>query len=166
MRFHRPSPALTVAFLALLVALGGVAVAAVPARDGDVHLCYSKRTGAVEVVDTQNDRFRCDRNWRGFSIPTKPQSLTSPDGKSTVTVGDRGVVTMTSPSGSVRIGEKTVNVNAPDEINLATGSASIQMKKNGDITIKGKDIALEGTGQVQVKASGDVTVKGSKVGGN
>lgn len=166
MRFHRPSPALTVAFLALGVALGGVAVAAVPARDGDVHLCYSKRTGALEVVDTQKDRFACERNWRGFTINAVPRQLTSADGESTVAVADDGVVSMTSPDGSVRIGDKKVSVTGTDEITLATGSASIQMKKDGTIAIKGKDITLDGTGQIQVKASGDVTVKGSKVGGN
>ena len=33
----------------------------------------------------------------------------------------------------------------------------------GTITIKGKDITLDGSGKINVKASGDVIVKGSKV---
>jgi type VI secretion system secreted protein VgrG len=50
---------------------------------------------------------------------------------------------------------KKVQINADDEIVLKTGSASITMKKNGDITIEGKKIT--------VKGSGDVVVKGSKI---
>jgi len=50
---------------------------------------------------------------------------------------------------------KKIAIEAQDEITLKTGSASIQMKKNGDITIKGKKIT--------VKGSGDVIVKGSKI---
>ena len=54
-------------------------------------------------------------------------------------------------------------VDAGDQISLVTGSASIVMKKDGTITIKGKDITIEGSGKINVKASSDVTIKGSKV---
>jgi type VI secretion system secreted protein VgrG len=40
------------------------------------------------------------------------------------------------------------------------------MKKDGTITIKGKDITVDGSGKINVKASGDVVIKGSKVGIN
>jgi type VI secretion system secreted protein VgrG len=40
------------------------------------------------------------------------------------------------------------------------------MKKDGTVTIKGKDITLDGSGKINVKASSDVVVKGSKVGLN
>jgi type VI secretion system secreted protein VgrG len=40
------------------------------------------------------------------------------------------------------------------------------MKKNGEITIKGKDITLDGSGKINVKASSDVAIKGSKVTAN
>jgi type VI secretion system secreted protein VgrG len=53
---------------------------------------------------------------------------------------------------------KKVHINADDEIVLKTGSASITMKKNGDIMIEGKKIS--------VKGSGDVVVKGSKIAEN
>ncbi len=58
---------------------------------------------------------------------------------------------------------KKLLIDAGDEITLKTGSASITMKKDGTITIKGKDITLDGSGKVNVKASGDVIVKGSKI---
>ncbi len=58
---------------------------------------------------------------------------------------------------------KKLNVQAADQINifsdkqilLKSGSASITLKKNGDITIKGK--------KINIKGSGDVTIKGSKI---
>jgi type VI secretion system secreted protein VgrG len=56
-----------------------------------------------------------------------------------------------------KVGKK-INVNAGDEIVLKTGSASITMKKNGDISIKGKNI--------NIKGSGNVVIKGSKVTAN
>jgi type VI secretion system secreted protein VgrG len=50
-----------------------------------------------------------------------------------------------------------------DEITIKTGEASITMKKDGTITIRGKDITLDGSGKINVKASGDVILKGAKV---
>lgn len=50
---------------------------------------------------------------------------------------------------------KKIQIIAQDEISLKAGSASIVLKKNGDITIKGKKIT--------VKGSGDVILKGSKI---
>jgi type VI secretion system secreted protein VgrG len=46
---------------------------------------------------------------------------------------------------------KTVTVTAEDAITIKTGSASIQMKKNGDITIEGKLITIKGSGNVVLK---------------
>jgi type VI secretion system secreted protein VgrG len=53
---------------------------------------------------------------------------------------------------------KSIILQADDQITLKTGSASIVMKKNGDITISGKNI--------NVKGSGNVVLKGSKVTSN
>ena len=61
---------------------------------------------------------------------------------------------------------KTLTITVEDEITLKTGDASITMKKNGEITIKGKDIKLDGSGKINIKASSDVTLKGSKVNAN
>ncbi|MEP6652620.1 MAG: type VI secretion system tip protein TssI/VgrG [Myxococcales bacterium] len=47
---------------------------------------------------------------------------------------------------------------AKDELTLKCGDASIVMKSNGDISIKGKKITVNG--------SGDVAIKGSKIGQN
>ncbi|MDQ6685916.1 MAG: type VI secretion system tip protein VgrG [Pseudomonadota bacterium] len=54
-------------------------------------------------------------------------------------------------------------IDAGDSVSIKTGSASITMKKDGTITIKGKDITIEGSGKINVKASSDVVIKGSKI---
>ncbi|MFT4538693.1 MAG: type VI secretion system secreted protein VgrG [Planctomycetota bacterium] len=68
-----------------------------------------------------------------------------------------GAHTLTVKKESTYKGKK-IQIKADDEIQLVTGSASITMKKNGDIVIKGKKIT--------VKGSGDVAIKGSKIGQN
>ena len=54
-------------------------------------------------------------------------------------------------------------VDAGDSIVLKTGDASITMKKDGTIQIKGKDIIITGSGKINVKADGDIVMKGSKI---
>jgi type VI secretion system secreted protein VgrG len=66
---------------------------------------------------------------------------------------------------AVKVGKK-LTLDAGEEILIKTGDASIQMKKDGTITITGKDIEINGSGKIEVKADSDVTIKGSKVGIN
>ena len=66
---------------------------------------------------------------------------------------------------SLQVGKK-LNIIVADEISIKTGDASIVLKKNGDITIKGKNITLQGSGKISGKADGDVVLKGSKVTAN
>ena len=61
---------------------------------------------------------------------------------------------------------KKLSIDVSDEISIKTGDAMIVMKKNGDITIKGKNITLQGSGKITGKADGDVVLKGSKVTAN
>ncbi len=84
--------------------------------------------------------------------------------KLSLTVGDARA-TQVAKDDNLTVGKKYV-LEAADEITLKTGSASITMKKDGTITIKGKDITLEGSGKINVKASGDVVIKGSKISQN
>jgi type VI secretion system secreted protein VgrG len=58
---------------------------------------------------------------------------------------------------------KNLTIDAGDSITIKTGSASITMKKDGTITIKGKDITIDGSGKINAKASGDIVMKGSKI---
>jgi type VI secretion system secreted protein VgrG len=66
---------------------------------------------------------------------------------------------------SLKVGKNLV-IDAGDSVTIKTGSASITMKKDGTITIKGKDITINGSGKINVKASSDVVINGSKVGVN
>jgi type VI secretion system secreted protein VgrG len=58
---------------------------------------------------------------------------------------------------------KTVTVSAGDEITIKVGSAVINMKKNGDISINGKNIGVDASGKIDHKASGNITQKGQKI---
>jgi type VI secretion system secreted protein VgrG len=58
---------------------------------------------------------------------------------------------------TVKAGD-SISIESDKEIFLKTGSASLLMKKNGDIIIKG--------GKIQVKGSKDVILKGSKIAEN
>jgi hypothetical protein len=50
--FTLPSPALVVASIALVIAVGGAAFAAIPGPDGTVKTCYTNATGALRVIDS------------------------------------------------------------------------------------------------------------------
>lgn len=79
----------------------------------------------------------------------------------TTTIGAEHVATVGKSSKNT-IGKDYV-LTAGDSITLKTGDASIVMKKDGTITIKGKDITIEGTGRIVGKASSSMTLKGSKI---
>ena len=92
---------------------------------------------------------------------TCPNSgTTSISGKITVDVGKDAALTIggkqtVAVSKEASLSAKKIQLTADDEISFVTGSASFTLKKNGDITIKGKKITVQG--------SGDVVIKGSKV---
>lgn len=73
--------------------------------------------------------------------------------KMTLTVGDDGMLNIGKNLG-IDVREKTL-VSTGKELTLKCGSASIVLKKDGTIQIKGKDI--------NIKGSGDVSIKGSNV---
>jgi type VI secretion system secreted protein VgrG len=87
---------------------------------------------------------------------TVGEKLTIQVGKDqAITVGGKRSLSVAKDSSHAA---KKIQLNADDEISIVTGQASITMKKNGDITIKGKKIT--------VKGSGDVVLKGSKIAQN
>ena len=53
-----------------------------------------------------------------------------------------------------------------DELVLECGSSKIQMKKDGTIQIKGKDITVDGLGKIVMSASSEMDLKGSKINQN
>ncbi len=74
----------------------------------------------------------------------------------------KGRSTQVANDDALKVGKNLV-IDAGDSVTIKTGSASITMKKDGTITIKGKDIKIDGSGKINVKASSDIVMKGSKV---
>jgi hypothetical protein len=62
----------------------------------------------------------------------------------------------------VEVGRKLL-LQAGDGIILRAGTALMEMKSSGDITISGRNIRIEGSGNINVKASGDAVIKGSRI---
>src|SRR5215831_10241199 len=63
---------------------------------------------------------------------------------------------------TLKVGNK-LTIDADDEIVIKTGQASITMKKDGTITLQGKNITIKGSGQIVVQASKDVVMKGQNI---
>jgi len=73
-----------------------------------------------------------------------------------------GRTTSVSKDDSLSVGKNLV-IDAGDSISITTGSASITMKKDGTIVIKGKDITIDASGKINQKAGGNIVMKGSKI---
>ena len=65
----------------------------------------------------------------------------------------------------IKVGKKFV-LDVTDEITLKCGDAQVTMKKDGTITIQGKDISLTASGKINAKADGNITMKGAKINQN
>jgi len=86
-----------------------------------------------------------------------------------ITVGAAQAITVAKDA-STTIGKnntinvgKNLTIDAGDQIMIKTGKASILMKKDGTITIKGKDIKIDGSGKIDIKAKKNVIIKGKKI---
>ena len=82
-------------------------------------------------------------------------------GAQSTTVG-KGRTASVAEDDALKVGKNLV-IEAADSVSIKTGEASITMKKDGTITIKGKDITIDGSGKINVKASSDIVMKGSKI---
>jgi hypothetical protein len=72
----RPSPAMAVAFIALLASIGGVTYAAIPDGTGKINRCFTKIGGVVRVIDTEkappercNATFEAPISWNQTGPP-------------------------------------------------------------------------------------------------
>ena len=61
---------------------------------------------------------------------------------------------------------KKLAVTAADEATVKSGSAQLELNKDGSVTLRGRDITTSASGRVNVKSSGNTVVKGSKIGQN
>ncbi|RVA01797.1 type VI secretion system tip protein VgrG, partial [Mesorhizobium sp. M7A.F.Ca.US.002.01.1.1] len=77
----------------------------------------------------------------------------------------KGSLVEVGEDGLIKIGQDLV-IEAGDSIIIKCGSAAIGLKKDGTISIDGKNISINGSGKITVKASSDITMKGSKINQN
>lgn len=134
--------------------------------------------GADEALDVGKNRSVAIGKNHTFSVGENSTTTVGKDDKlevadnHTLTIGKDDTIdiaglraTSIGKDDNLQVGKNLV-IDAGDSVTIKTGSASITMKKDGTITIKGKDITIQGSGKVNVKASGDVVLKGSKIAEN
>jgi type VI secretion system secreted protein VgrG len=63
------------------------------------------------------------------------------------------------------VGDELV-IDVKNQITIRTGKSEIVMKKNGDITINGKNITVNGSGKIVLDAEKDIFIKGKTSGDN
>jgi hypothetical protein len=62
--------------------------------------------------------------------------------------------------------ETTGRSGNPNELVLRAGDASITLKKDGTILIKGRSVTIESWGDTNIKAQGNLAMKGAKIAQN
>lgn len=82
-------------------------------------------------------------------------------GAQTCSVG-KGRTTSVTEDNALSVGKNLV-IDAGESITITTGKASISMKKDGTIVIKGKDITVDGSGKINATASSDICMTGAKI---
>lgn len=111
----------------------------------------SENVGANKSVDAASNISES----AGKNISLKAgQDISGNAGKNISVEGGENISGKAGKDVAFQAGKKMALI-AEDEIILKTGSASIVMKKNGDIQIKGNKITIKG--------DGDITIKGSKI---
>ncbi len=61
-----------------------------------------------------------------------------------------------------KVGKK-ITIDAGDEIMIVTGESSLNMKSDGTIVLKGKDIQIQGSGEIFIKAAKNLIQKAKKI---
>ncbi|ESY74145.1 type IV secretion protein Rhs [Mesorhizobium sp. LNHC221B00] len=96
-----------------------------------------------------------------WTVKVGQDASTQVDGAHELKIGKKSLTQVGEDAGMV-VG-KNLTIEAKDSITIKTGSAEILMKKDGTITIKGKDITVKGSGKINVDASSDIVMKGSNI---
>lgn len=139
-------------------------------RSVTVGLAQSHEIGASDSWSVGSDQSVTIRAAQSFSVG-KGRSATVAEDDTTEIGGARalkigkGSLVEIGEDGAIKVGKNLV-IEAGDSIVVKCGSAAIAMKKDGTITIEGKDITINGSGKINVKASSDITMKGSKINQN
>lgn len=120
-----------------------------------------------ESIDIGKDHSQSIGGGRTVSV-TKDEAISVSGGRTDevekdekVTIGQSRAHTVGS-NDSLSVSKKLA-IDAGEAVEIVTGSASLTMKQDGTITIKGNNITLSGDGDITIKAGGNVVIKGSKV---
>jgi type VI secretion system secreted protein VgrG len=105
-------------------------------------------TQSTKVTATQSTEVGADR-----SVTVK--------GGQTSSVGKARQVSVKEDD-KLEVGKNLV-IDAGESVVIKTGSASISMKKDGTIQIKGKDITIDGSGNVNIKAGADIVMSAKNI---
>ena len=135
---------------------------AVVVKHDETHSVGHDRTKTVthdETVKVDHDRTETVGHNESVSIGADRAHKVS--GNDDLKVSGKRTVSVDQDD-SAKIGKNLV-IDAGESVTIRTGSASISMKSDGTIAIKGADITIEGSGKVTVKASGNLVMKGSKI---
>ena len=112
----------------------------------------SKKDKGDQTIDIHNDRT--------VTLAEGNDSLTIEKGNREDVI-KKGNDTLKVDSGNQTIKvKKKISIEAGDELHIKVGMSSLTMKKNGDITIKGKNIKTDGKGKITFKAIQDFSAEG------
>jgi hypothetical protein len=157
MRLHRPSPALVVACLALLVALGGTSVAAINALPRNSVGTAQLKNNAVTSFKVRNGSLSSEDFKRG-KLPAGPQGPAGPSGPRGPAgpAGPQGATGPPSPSRGPAGGDLSGNYPNP-----AIAPNAVSGSKVANDSLTGADVAESTLGAVpNANALGGVTPSG------
>jgi len=130
-------------------------------------LCFEDKQGAEEVqLKAEKDYTQQVKNNQAESVG-KDRSLDIGRNSSERSGKDRSISVQgdasedIGKSKSTSVGRK-YQLDVGDEITLSAGQASITLKKDGTIMIKGKDILISASGKVDVKGAKSIVLKSTK----
>lgn len=114
--------------------------------------------GAMTFTAGASGKFQCARN-----VTVKAEKNLALEGDVNISTKSGKKTAMESGDDMSVDAKKKLTLSVADEFTIKCGSAEFSMKKDGTITIKGKDINITGSGKINIKASSDANIKGSKV---
>ncbi|MBX7084218.1 MAG: type VI secretion system tip protein VgrG [Nannocystaceae bacterium] len=117
--------------------------------------------GAMTFTAGASGKFQCTRH-----ILVKAQKNLNLEGDVDVALKSGKKMNVNAGDNFELKGAKQAVFDITDQLTLKCGDASLTLKKDGTIELKGKDISIKGSGKINIKSDKDVIIKGSKVANN
>lgn len=146
-RRHRPSPGTAFGAAALMIALGGVAFAAIPDSSGTIHGCYQKSNGNLRVVDSASECRNTERAiaWNQEGPPGSGglAGVISDEESGEVSTESDGYLDLGGPCATVTVPDTgLVSVFARAELRAGSGGgAVVGLFESGEINPAGRILA-------------------------